>query len=153
MKIENKTELNIRELKTEVEILYKKKYNNILNNYNELYKNYSQKELIRDNYLNEILSLLEKLKKQYENKEDHIYIYFQWLSLINYDKNKIISHYLEITEENYWYFLEMLPPLQMKDNSFYMQEFLKGNLTNFFYSKNNKYYVTVKKFNLSREDF
>lgn len=143
--------INIKELKKEVQNLYKKKYNNILNNYKELYKNYSNIEIIKDNNLNEISFKLNKLEEQYKNKEYHIYIYFQWLSLINYEKENLKSHYIEITEENYNYFLEVLPPLKMNSKGFYMQEFLTENLTNYYYIENNKYYVTVKEFNFNIE--
>lgn len=39
----------------------------------------------------------------------------------------------EISQEEYWYFLEVLPPLAMTSAGFAMSEFTMGNLTNAFF--------------------
>lgn len=146
METENKTELEIRELALEVEMLLKKEYNNVLLNYETIYNGYNNKELIKENKLNDITRDLLRLKEQLQNKDDYIYIYFQWIKLIDYDRKKLLSCNLEVTEETYDYFLEVLPPLRYKDNGFYMSEFLTDNLTNYFYTENERFYVSVREF-------
>lgn len=39
----------------------------------------------------------------------------------------------EITEDDYWYFLEVLPPLAMTGGSFSMSEFTDGDMTHSFH--------------------
>ena len=46
----------------------------------------------------------------------------------------------EITEDDYFEMLEVLPPLEMGKNYFIMSEFFTGRYTSQFYRKNNKYY-------------
>lgn len=51
----------------------------------------------------------------------------------------------EITEEEYYYFLECLPPLDFNGSTFFMSEYLTGDITTKFYIKDNKYYAEVVK--------
>lgn len=50
------------------------------------------------------------------------------------------GQFFEIREEEYWYFLEVLPPLAMTLAGFAMSEFTTGNLTNAFFKINGGYY-------------
>jgi len=151
----NKKNIDINKLYLEVKDLLNKKYENIKNNYFELYKNYSQKELIRDNYLKKIEKDLNNLKNMYGNKDDNIYILFEYYSALNYNMDKLKKlGKLEITKNNYYYFMEILPPLKYTDKGFIMSEFLSGDYTNYYYKENNKYYIElieVDKFQLEKE--
>jgi len=151
----NKKNIDINKLYIEVKDLLNKKYENIKNNYFELYKNYSQKELIRDNYLKKIEKDLNNLKNMYGNKDDNIYILFEYYSALNYNMDKLKKlGKLEITKNNYYYFMEILPPLKYTNKGFIMSEFLSGNYTDYYYEENNKYYIElieVDKFQLEKE--
>lgn len=59
------------------------------------------------------------------------------------DYNLILDLKAEITEENYYYFLEVLPPLKMDDHSFILSEALSDNLYYKFFREANKYYCQV----------
>lgn len=43
------------------------------------------------------------------------------------------GQFFEVEEEEYWYFLEVLFPLDMHGGSFAMREFVTGNLTETFH--------------------
>ena len=66
------------------------------------------------------------------------------ISKRNYEN--ILGLHAEITEKEYWHFLECLPPLKYEGNGFYMSEFLTGNLTHFFYKKDGKFFCEVREF-------
>ncbi len=53
------------------------------------------------------------------------------------------GQFFEIREEEYWYFLEVLPPLAMTPAGFAMSEFTTGNLTNAFLHINDSYYCAT----------
>jgi len=55
-------------------------------------------------------------------------------------KRSIIGDKWEITEEIYDDFLNMLPPLNYKDNSFYMREYCFDNITTRFSKSGDKYF-------------
>ena len=59
------------------------------------------------------------------------------------------DYYSEITEENYWYMLDVLPPLFMHGKAFLMLERNKGCLTNGAIAIAGKYYV----FSIAIKDF
>ena len=58
----------------------------------------------------------------------------------------------KITEEKYMYFLEVLPPMGWKGNTFYMREFLSGDLTFKFTKVGNQFYCEVADFREERSD-
>ena len=49
----------------------------------------------------------------------------------------------EITEDEYWEMLEVLPPLEMGKNYFIMSEFFTGSYTRQFYKKEGKYFTKM----------
>ena len=49
-----------------------------------------------------------------------------------------------LTKKEYWYFLEVLPPLRFDGVNFYMSEFLTGDLTFYIFKENGKYFLEVK---------
>ena len=49
----------------------------------------------------------------------------------------------EITEEEYDYFLGVLPPLDFDGNAFFMCEYLTGDLTTRYWCEDKKYYCEV----------
>jgi|TARA_Y100000294_G_C8562531_1_gene339595 hypothetical protein len=55
----------------------------------------------------------------------------------------------EITEDEYWEMLEILPPLKHNAASFFMCEFLTGDLTTQFWKEEGKYYAMVVDFRKS----
>jgi hypothetical protein len=143
--------LKMDEKLLKVEDLYKfvkdnlnKEIINIKNNYQEIYKAYSEdglNELRRDNKIEELNHDLKNLESQIEEKNDFIYIYFKYLNLIDYNEEDLLNHKFEITEDNYDYFLEVLPPLKMSSNYFLMSEFLIGDITHRYFIKDNKYFI------------
>ena len=59
----------------------------------------------------------------------------------------------ELTEDEYWYFLEVLPPLRFDGTNFYMLEFLTGDLTYYIFKEDGKYFVEVKEMIRTVEEF
>lgn len=54
------------------------------------------------------------------------------------------GQFFEVSGEEYWYFLEVLPPLAMTSAGFAMSEFTMGNLTNAFLTIGQQFYcVTI----------
>jgi hypothetical protein len=53
------------------------------------------------------------------------------------------GQWFEITEEEYWYFLEVLPPLDMTGGAFAMSEFTSMNLTESFYRIGDRYFCCL----------
>jgi hypothetical protein len=49
----------------------------------------------------------------------------------------------EISEEDYDFLLNVLPPVDWNGDTFYMSEFLVGDLTTKAYKKDGKYYAEV----------
>jgi len=56
----------------------------------------------------------------------------------------------KITEDDWYHFLEVLPPLKYKGNTFYLIEFLTDDLTHKFFKEGRQYYCSVIDF---REEF
>jgi len=52
----------------------------------------------------------------------------------------------EISEDEYWEMLEILPPLKHNAASFFMCEFLTGDLTTQFWKEEGRYYAMVVDF-------
>ena len=57
-----------------------------------------------------------------------------------------------IDEKTYWHFLECLPPLRWNGDTFYLSEFLTGDLTLKFWIEDNKYFCQVAKLILTPEE-
>lgn len=56
------------------------------------------------------------------------------------------GQYFEIEEDEYWYFLEVLPPLDMQGGGFSMIEFATGDLTNAFFKIDGRFYcMTIER--------
>jgi len=64
------------------------------------------------------------------NKQHKVFETFQELSkeIKKRDYNNILGLRAKITEEEYWYFLEVLPPFKMLKNGFILSEALSDNL-------------------------
>lgn len=60
--------------------------------------------------------------------------------VMSYGAEKV---YCEISEDDYWYFLEILPPYKMVGTAFLMSEFNTGDKTNGFVKFKNKYFAFV----------
>lgn len=56
------------------------------------------------------------------------------------DFGKLVGQRVEITEAEYWYFLEVLPPVGFTGRSFYMSEFLTEDITSYFEQKGSRYF-------------
>lgn len=56
------------------------------------------------------------------------------------DFGKLVGQRVEISEEEYWYFLEVLPPVGFTGSSFYMSEFLTENITSYFSKVGDRYF-------------
>jgi len=57
--------------------------------------------------------------------------------------NLLLTRPQEITEDDYFEMLEILPPLKMGQNYFIMSEFFTESYTRQFFKKNNKYYTQM----------
>lgn len=57
-----------------------------------------------------------------------------------YDFNALVGQKWEIPEYVYWEFLEVLPPVGIKNGAFYMSEMLTGNLTSRYSQEGDKYF-------------
>jgi len=53
------------------------------------------------------------------------------------------GHWFETTEDIYWYFLEVLPPMHMGPSGFVMSECTVGNLYHAFADFNGRYFCLV----------
>lgn len=53
------------------------------------------------------------------------------------------GQWFETTEEVYWYFLEVLPPMGFDGKDFAICEFATGNLTNAFFQINGRYFCAT----------
>lgn len=88
-----------------------------------------------------------KLTKIYDGVAD----YEQSFALINrgYEPDQFFAgQWFETTEEVYWYFLEVLPPLDFYGAGFSLCEFASGYLTNAFMKFRGRYYcVTIERKN------
>lgn len=73
------------------------------------------------------------------------------------DKGNIEGLKAQIDSETYSHFLECLPPLRWEHNSFYLSEFLSGDLTLFFWSEEQQgktlYFCEVKKLLLNKGEW
>ena len=58
----------------------------------------------------------------------------------------------EITEQEFNYFLNILPPLNWCDNSFILSETLTSNLYLKFSNSEDKYFCEVVRYNLNHEE-
>ncbi len=58
-----------------------------------------------------------------------------------------------IDEQTYYHFLEALPPLRFDGNSFYLMEFLTGDLTLKFWKEQNKYFCQVVRLILNSDEW
>lgn len=56
------------------------------------------------------------------------------------DFGRLVGQRVEISEAEYWYFLEVLPPVGFTGSSFYMSEFLTDDITSFFQKVGNRYF-------------
>lgn len=62
------------------------------------------------------------------------------------------GQWFKCQEDEYWYFLECLPPMDMSRGAFSMCEFSTGYLTNAFIERGNRYFcLTIQRQN--RADF
>lgn len=58
------------------------------------------------------------------------------------------GQWFEISEEEYWYFLECLPPMDYGAGGFSMCEFATGDLTNAFFDFGERYFcLTIQRRN------
>jgi len=69
-----------------------------------------------------------------------------WKEISKRDYEKIEGLKAEISEEEYWEMLEILPPLKHNKASFFMCEFLTRDLTMQFWKEEGKYYAMVVDF-------
>lgn len=87
------------------------------------------------------------LEKLHEGVADH----GQTFELINRGYTPDVfkaGQWFEIEEAEYWYFLEVLPPMDFRPNAFSMCEFSTGNLTNAFLKLGNRYFcLTIERKN------
>ena len=67
--------------------------------------------------------------------------------------NNIEGFKSPLTKKEYWYFLEVLPPLRFDGVNFYLMEFLTGNLTFYISREGKKYFIEVKQLNKTREEW
>lgn len=58
----------------------------------------------------------------------------------------------EIKEEDYFYALEVLPPCRYSGNSFYVSERIRGNLVNWYFKKNGKFYEFIDDANITKAE-
>jgi len=58
-----------------------------------------------------------------------------------------------LTEEEYWYFLEVLPPLRFDGTNFYLLEFLTGDLTFYISKVDGEYWIEVKELIRTMEEY
>ena len=79
----------------------------------------------------EMFETYEELRKEVEDNRD-------------YENIKGLK--AKVTRAEYDYFLEVLPPAKMTNDSFYMSEFLTGELTYKFTEKGNRYFCEVVDF-------
>ena len=71
-------------------------------------------------------NLLNRYQGTIQNREEN------WTPNPNHMELKA-GQFFEITHEEYWYFLEVLPPLYQSGGAFAMSEFIRGDLTNAFF--------------------
>ena len=64
---------------------------------------------------------------------------------------RMCDTYSEISEDDYYYMLEVLPPHAMIGTAFAMSEFNTRSLTNMAIKVNNRYYVAVIDFEFWKE--
>jgi hypothetical protein len=60
--------------------------------------------------------------------------------LNKYPNKPPVGERWEVTEEIYWHFLEILPPLKHTGKEFYMSEFKFGNITSHYFIEDGRYY-------------
>lgn len=67
-----------------------------------------------------------------------------------YDFNSLVGKRWEITEELFWYFLEVLPPVNWKSDSkgesFYMSEALTGNIRSKYIREGSRYFHEYQRY-------
>lgn len=90
-------------------------------------------------------------RKIHEGKADHAMTF----ELINRGYGPDVyraGDWFETNGEDFWYFLECLPPMDMKDGAFSVCEFSTGYLTNAFVAIDGRFYcLTIER--KSRADF
>ena len=102
----------------------------------------------------EFLGLLNKDKDEIklpaskkEKEEKQVDNYQELLKEIKKrDYNNIKGLTAKVTKEGYDYALNVLPPLKMDGDTFYMSEFLSGELTMKYFKKGNVHYCKVVDF-------
>jgi hypothetical protein len=66
--------------------------------------------------------------------------------------SNIVGLRAKVTEKDYWYFLEVLPPIIFKDGFFLMEPLThddQGAVHYYFFKEKNKYYCEVQHINKS----
>ena len=69
-----------------------------------------------------------------------------WKEISRRDYKDIEGLKSQISEEEYWEMLEILPPLKHNKSSFFMCEFQTGDLTTQFWKEEGRYYAMVVDF-------
>ncbi len=93
-----------------------------------------------------------ELPDKKEPKQEEIFDTYEQLQkeIKKRDYNDIKGLKTKVKPKEYDYFLNVLPPLKMDGDTFYMSEFLTGEITKKFYKKGNQCYCEVVDF---REEF
>lgn len=105
-------------------------------------------------------TVLENNKNIYGNETLSYYIENGYKVVTREEMNTLLDNYLkslcdhwkEITEEKYFYALEVLPPKKYFNGGFFVGECYTYNLYNFYQKYNNKYYTCLQPINKARED-
>lgn len=119
---------NIADCKNSIEIS--------LNNWKKHLKGYQEKNDL------EGIKFAENYIKQYTEELKTIKV----IDILDYKKEQeknMLTGPQEITENDYWEMLEILPPLKMGKNFFIMSEFQMDSFTRQFFKKAGKYYTQM----------
>lgn len=72
--------------------------------------------------------------------------FFEWLNPEltheqKYDRARLLSECVEVTEKTYWYFLEILPPMHFNGSWFAICEAVTGDIRLGFFKRGKRYFA------------
>lgn len=67
-------------------------------------------------------------------------------------EQSLITEPTEIEEGDYWYALEVLPPMRWDGSLFHVSEALQGTLVNWYFKRGGKYYHFINHAHLPQEE-
>ncbi|KAA6302837.1 MAG: hypothetical protein EZS26_001007 [Candidatus Ordinivivax streblomastigis] len=109
----------------------------------------SMSDGVHDNYGGRTL---EELRIREKNPNLQALTWEEYKPIHEQYENSLCKSFAEITEEEYWEYLEVLPPKRYNGNSFFMGECFSGSLYQFCFKLKGKYYSALRSIFLTNEE-